>query len=94
MMKLCLEGQFWHDEATVDFPAAPKGQVFWIRRANARRNIIVRNIFVMSNLYSMHIRSKCQFLFLLYFALRILQYALHASGTSATSLPQLMLLLI
>ena len=93
-MKLCLEGQFWHDEATVDFPSAPKGQVFWIRRAKARRNIIGRNIFVMSNFYYKHSHPQCQFLFLLYSALRILQYALHTYDTSATSLPQLMLLLI
>jgi hypothetical protein len=33
-------GQLLHDSATVDFPAAPKGQVFWLSRAKARRNMM------------------------------------------------------
>jgi hypothetical protein len=29
------------------FPAAPKGQVFWIRRANTSRNMIEVNLCIM-----------------------------------------------
>jgi len=46
---LCFEGQCAQAEASVVFPAAPKGQVFWIRRAKARRNITDCNLAVIGD---------------------------------------------
>ncbi len=46
-LKLSLEGQLWHDAATMVFPAAPKGHVFWIRRVNTSRNMIEVSLCIM-----------------------------------------------
>jgi len=48
-MKLCFKGQFLHEAVTEDLPAAPMGQVFWIRRAKARRNMMEHSLgFIVS----------------------------------------------
>ena len=40
----CFIWQCPHAWDTVDFPAAPKGQVFWIRSAKARSSMIGLNL--------------------------------------------------
>lgn len=51
-MMLCLNGQSRHnDEATADFPAAPKGQVFCIKRAKDRRNMMNHGLGIISIFY-------------------------------------------
>ncbi len=39
-MRLCFIGQFAQDRTTAVLPAKPCGQVFWIKRARARRTMI------------------------------------------------------
>lgn len=45
---LCFNGQSPHDaETKEDFPAAPKGQVFCIKRAKDRRNMMNQGLDII-----------------------------------------------
>jgi hypothetical protein len=44
---LCMRGHFGQVGTTLLFPAAPMGQVFWIRRARARRKMIELRLNIM-----------------------------------------------
>jgi hypothetical protein len=46
-----FNGQWLQVEARLVFPAKPCGQVFWIRRAKARRNIIDLSFSIIGNQY-------------------------------------------